>query len=108
VDLRVNAIPAWALVHTVLVEAFLGRTGTGPKYATPVEHRCLISDTAKLIRTADNREITASVSLYLTPGTRIPLESRIDVRGRLTTVVDVRVREAPGLPTPDHVQVLCE
>jgi hypothetical protein len=48
------------------------------------------------------------VSLYLAAGTRIPLESRVVVNGRAMTVVEVRIREAPGLPTPDHVQVLCQ
>lgn len=101
-------IPDWAWVHTVEVEPFLGRNATGPAYGPASVYRCVISDSAKLIRRADGREITASCSVYLPHGPAIPLDSRVTLRGRITTVVDVRDRDGGDLPVPSHLQLLCE
>jgi hypothetical protein len=101
-------IPPWALVHEVAIEPFLGRNAAGPVYGPPVDHRCLISDRRQLVRAEDGRETTARHAIHLAPGVEVPLESRVTVRGRPTTAVSVLVRDGGGLPTPDHVLVLCE
>ncbi len=102
-------IPSWVLVDEAIVERFAGRTGTGATYAAATVERCHVSEKNRLVRAADGREVTSSTAVFLDPDVEpVPLESRVTVHGRVTTVIESRDHIKPDLPTPDHVQLMCE
>lgn len=103
-------IPDWMLTHTARIRPLLGRTGTGPAYGDPVDWPCLRRDSRKVARPAEGRTVTCDLQLYLPPEAagKVPPESEVTVDGeRVATVVEVREHIHPGLPTPDHVHLLC-
>lgn len=103
-----GSIPAWMLVHTVIIEPRLGISGHGPTYGPPEEHDCLIDDVEKLDRAARDQEALDPVEFWLVPGAVVPVGSRVTIRGRIATALKVATRDGGGLPTPDHVQVTAE
>ena len=100
-------LPAALLRHTVLVEAPLGEGGAGPLYAPPVPLRCLVDRGRESQRRGADRAPRDLTSIIA------PIEARtvlvVDARvtlpdGERVEVQTVRVRDAPGLPVPEHVE----
>lgn len=100
-----GVIPAWLLRHTVVVEPYLGAGATGPIYGPPVEVRCFVDDKRRLVRAPDTSEVVSETTVYCPLGTTAPPESRVQVHGRIATVIQALRRDGGGLPTPDHLEL---
>lgn len=101
-----SVIPGWLLVHEVTIEVYLGDTSTGPRYAAPVTARAMVRDKIRTVRSPGGEEVVASTTLYLLPAQACPPESRVTTpSGRTASVITSALRDAPGLPTPDHREV---
>ncbi|MBB4915094.1 hypothetical protein [Streptosporangium saharense] len=102
-----TVLPDWLLRHTAVVEPFEGDSAYGPVYGAPVTVRCLADDERRRVRDSKGDEVVSEITLYMEPGVRCPAGSQVTVNGRTTTVIAFRIRDAGGLPTPDHVEVVC-
>lgn len=103
-----STIPRWALVHRVTVEPYEGEGATGPVYGAPVTVRALVEAKRQYLRSADGNRTVSSTTVYMLPGTTCPARSRLTLPdGRTAIAMDVADHRAPGLPTPDHLEVTC-
>ncbi|MFJ6935691.1 hypothetical protein [Streptomyces sp. NPDC101132] len=102
-------IPLWVLRHTVTIEAYLGDSSAGPRYAAPVTARAFVEEKARTVRNAQGEEVTASTTVYLLPTQECPPESRVTTpSGRTASVITSARHDGGGLPTPDHREVTLE
>ncbi|MEQ4717914.1 hypothetical protein [Nonomuraea sp. B19D2] len=100
-------LPDWLLRHEALIEPFLGDGAYGPIFGAAVTAKCLVDDERRLVRDAQGAETVSDTTIFFPPGTRCPEGSRVTVNGRVTTVIASYARDGGGLPTPDHVEVVC-
>ncbi|WP_440100026.1 hypothetical protein [Streptosporangium sp. H16] len=100
-------LPEWLLRHTAIIEPFEGDGAYGAVYGPEVTERCLVDDERRLVRDAQGAETVSDTTIFFRPGTRCPEGSRVTVNGRVTTVITSFNRDSGGLPTPDHVEVVC-
>ncbi|MFG3438330.1 hypothetical protein ACGF0J_13895 [Nonomuraea sp. NPDC047897] len=100
-------LPEWLLRHTATIEPFQGDGAYGPVFGPAFESRCLVDDERRLVRDAQGAEVVSDTTVFLPPGTTCPEGSRVTVNGRVTTVITSFARDGGGLPTPDHVEVVC-
>lgn len=104
-----GVIPSFVLVHTVTIEAYLGDTSTGPRYAAPVAARALVEETIRTVRSPQGEEVVSSTTIYLLPSQACPPESRVTTHtGRTALVITSALHDGGGLPTPDHREVTLE
>ena len=101
-----GAVPGWLLRHQITVEPYLGDGAYGPVYGPPVVVRCLLDDKVREVRSPTGEQVVSSSTAYCPPGTAAPPGSRVTVPdGRQSSVIARLDRSAPGLPTPDHVEL---
>ncbi|WP_431928521.1 hypothetical protein [Nonomuraea jabiensis] len=100
-------LPDWLLRHEASIEPFEGDGAYGPIYGAAVTVKCLVDDERRLVRDAQGAETVSDTTIFFPPGTRCPEGSRVTVNGRVTTVIASYARDGGGLPTPDHVEVVC-
>ncbi len=100
-------LPDWLLRHEAVIEPFEGEGAYGPLFGPPVTAKCLVDDERRLVRDAQGLETVSDTTIFFAPGTRCPEGSRVTVNGRVTTVIASFSRDGGGLPTPDHVEVVC-
>ncbi|WP_433426346.1 hypothetical protein ACQP1V_42710 (plasmid) [Microtetraspora malaysiensis] len=100
-------LPAWLMRHTAVIEPFEGDGAYGAVYGDPVTARCLVDDERRMVRDAQGTEVVSDTTVFFPPGTVCPEGSRVTVNGRTTTVITSFSRDGGGLPTPDHVEVVC-
>lgn len=101
-------IPSRLLPHRITVEHYLGPGAEGPLYGPPVTVRCLLTRGSTRVETSAGRRTVDETTAVCEPTSaarRITAEARVTVDGRLAEVVRVTDHNAPGLPTPDHVEV---
>lgn len=100
-------IPAFLLVHQVLVEAYAGTTGNGVKqYAPGQTVRCFVDQKRRLVRDQRGEQVVSETTVYAPLATVAPPQSRVTLPGgRQTTVITESRRDGGGLPTPDHVEL---
>ncbi|MFI6909656.1 hypothetical protein ACIBKY_50935 [Nonomuraea sp. NPDC050394] len=103
-----TVLPAWLLRHQAVIEPYLGDSAYGPIYGPAVTVVCLADDERRMVRDAEGSEVVSELTLYLLPGTVCPAGSRVSVNGRTTTVIGSYIRDGGGLPTPDHVEAVCQ
>lgn len=103
-----GAIPAFLLRHTIIIEPYTGMSATGPLFDPPVTVRSFNADRRRFIRDTAGNQAVSSTTSYCPPGTVAPVQSRVTVNGRITTVMQRLVHDGGGLPTPDHVELLLE
>ncbi|MEV7991564.1 hypothetical protein AB0O67_06520 [Streptomyces sp. NPDC086077] len=102
-------VPGWLLRHRVTVEPYDGDSAYGATYRPPVEVRALVAEATKLTRNREGVEVTSTAQIITEPGLDCPAESRITLpSGRITKALSVAQHTAPGLPTPDCTEVMCE
>jgi len=99
--------PDWLLRHEATIEPFEGEGAYGPIFGEAVTARCMVDDERRLVRDAQGAETVSDTTIFFPPGTRCPEGSRVTVNGRVTTVITSFSRDGGGLPTPDHVEVVC-
>lgn len=101
-----GVIPAFVLVHTVTIEAYLGDSANGPRYGAPVTARALVEETVRTVRNAQGEEVVSSTTVYMLPTQACPPESRVTTpSGRVASVITSTPHDGGGLPTPDHREV---
>ncbi|MEV1167341.1 hypothetical protein [Nonomuraea sp. NPDC049784] len=100
-------LPDWLLRHEAVIEPFEGDGAYGPIYGAAVTVKCLVDDERRLVRDAQGAETVSDTTIFFPPGTRCPEGSRVTVNSRVTTVIASYARDGGGLPTPDHVEVVC-
>lgn len=99
-------IPGWLLRHTVVIEAYLGDSAYGPRYADPVTARAFVEERVRTVRNPEGEEVVASTTVYLLPSQDCPPESRVTTpSGRTASVITSALLDGGGLPTPDHREV---
>lgn len=95
------------LVHRITVEPYTGESANGPVYGPPVANvRAFVDQQTRRV-TAPNGEQVISGSTAICPlSTVAPAQSRITLAdGTVTLVINAKRRDAPGLPTPDHLEL---
>jgi len=103
------AIPRRFLRHRIMVEPYLGTSGTGRVYGPPVEVRCLLDQKVRNVRTPGGDTVVSSSTAYASPGTTAPPQSRVTLpNGQTTTVIQVAPRDSGGLGAPDHTEIQLE
>jgi hypothetical protein len=99
-------IPRFLLQHKALVESYLGESGTGPQYATPVTIRCFVLDKRSVVRGANQDQVISSSQLFCRPtAAPLPPKSRVTINGKAATVITYNNADGGRWPTPDHIQV---
>ena len=98
-------LPAYLKTHTITVEPYTGSGAYGATYGTPVDVECRVEDTVRLVRSADGDEVVSSTTVVCDVGTVIPAESRVTVKGRVTTVLAVSDPSTGGRSELDHLEV---
>lgn len=101
-------IPEFLLVHSIEVEPLLGQFSQGPSYGVKqLIPRCFVEDETTLQRDKTGQEVVSFSRVFIADlETDIPLDSRVTVNGRVTTVLNVKRRDGGGLPTPNHLEVI--
>lgn len=101
-----GAVPGWLLRHQISIEPYLGDGAYGPKYGAATVVRCLLDEQTREVRSSTGEQVISSSTAYCPPGTTAPPGSRATLPdGRHTSVIARLDRSAPGLPTPDHVEL---
>lgn len=98
-------IPGFLLRHTIVVEPYLGQTGSGASYGLPVDVRCFVDDKRSKVRNEVGEEVTSESTVFCRLDTDAPPKSRVAVNGRTAYVITANRRDGGGLPTPDHLEL---
>jgi hypothetical protein len=94
------------LRHDVTVEAYLGDSAYGPRYAAPVVVRGLLEQSIRTVRNKDGEEVTSSSTFRAPLDAQIAAEARVTLPdGRTTSVIAAMRHNGAGLPVPDHLEV---
>jgi hypothetical protein len=100
-------IPFWMLKHKVTVEPLLGHTAAGPSFGPPKVVRCFVQDGQRLVRGANEEQVTAASTVRMRPNAVCPVGSRLTfTSGRQSTVLAANQQDGGGFPTPDHLEVM--
>lgn len=102
-------IPRWALTHQMVVEPYLGMTGSsGPQFGEPVTVRCHVEDSHRAKHSTNGRDVGeegGTAWCQLRHAGIVTTESRVTIFGRQVEVRRVRRREFHGADTPNHLEV---
>jgi hypothetical protein len=99
-------IPAFLLNHTVAVEPLLGQYSQGAMYGPAVPYpNCYVEEKVTLVRDKTGQEVVSSGWAIMPLDAIVPVDSRVTVQERQTTVISLAIFDGNGLPTPDHKQV---
>lgn len=106
-----SEIPEWLLVHEITLEDHLGVNGRGEDvYAEPVTLPAFVEPGRRLVRDRTTGDMVESTSVvYIAPRSPVPSpDARITLMdGTTPDIMDVRNRDGGGLPTPDHIEIVC-
>ena len=97
-------------VHTIVVEPFLGRTGSGVnRYGPKQTLTGFVDDKRRLVRDSIGEQVVSETTIalpktapHLPAGTRVRLPGSFG--GRLTTVIAASIGDTGGLLDIDHAQ----
>ena len=98
-------LPARLRTHTISVEPYTGSGAYGSTYGPAVSVTCRVEDVVRLVRAADGDEAVSSTTVYCDADVVIPVESRVTVNGRVTTVLAVANPSTGGRSRLDHLEV---
>lgn len=110
-----GSIPSELLVHVITVEPYAGQGGDGmPIYGAAFDVPCFVDSKVRRIRAQSTEsstgdEVLSEATAYAAGPDRqdIPVESRVRLPdGTYTRVLQLLRRSAPGLPTPDHLEIV--
>lgn len=101
---------AFLLVHTTSVQMYVGVDSSGAQiHAAAVDLPCFVDRKRRMVRDSTGEQVVSESTIFygvdsaaiLVPGSRV-----LDPRdGRESTIITMAVRDMPGYPTPDHVEV---
>lgn len=100
------AVPAFLLVHTMVVEPYLGQAGAKPTYGAGVTVACFAADKRRKVRNELGEQIISETTVVCPLSTNVPPKSRVTINGRTAYVITTSRGDGGGLPTPDHQEVL--
>lgn len=99
------------LTNTVQVHTFNGPTGSGSRYADPVNvDKTMLSDSRRLVRDAEGEQVVSESTVYDTdlareavyaPGSKVVLPG-----GRVSYVILVKKHEVPQSDLPACLEVV--
>lgn len=98
-------IPDWLLRHTATIEPYLGAGPSGALYGPAVTVACFVVETRRMVRDATGRQVISGTTVLMGLDQVCPVESRVGVHGRSSTVLTAARQDGGGLPTPDHLEV---
>jgi hypothetical protein len=99
-------IPTFLLRHTATITPKTGVSGHGPTFGEPFDVACLVEDINRLVIGPDGSEVVSSSTLRCdTFETPLKPGSKVTFAGSTKIVISVSSFTAPGLPTPDHMEV---
>ena len=102
-------IPRELLGHTVTVEPHLGQNASGPVYGAPIELPAFVDRHRRQVRGSDGVQLVSGTTVYFEHGAPVGELDRVTTSaGELLRVIEVRDRDGGGLPTPDHIEIVCE
>jgi hypothetical protein len=106
----VSSVPRWLLRHRITVRPLLGTGTYGPTYGPPVSDiPALVSYGNRMTRDRTGAQVTSTAQVIARPGLDCPAGSLVTLPdGRETTAISVAHHDAPGLPVPANVEVMCE
>jgi hypothetical protein len=100
-----SPLPDYFKTHTILVEPYEGSGAYGSVYGAQVSVECRVEDVVRLVRAASGDEVVSSATVACDVGTVIPPESRVTVKGRVTTVLSVSDPSTGGRSELDHLEI---
>lgn len=101
-------------VHTVTVEPVQPQGPEGETFTAAYPLVCFVSAKTRLVRTSASDMVVSETTITAPAATAsIPVGSRITLPdgspdGSRTTVLRFARADGGGLPTPDHVEIVCE
>lgn len=95
--------PRWR-THTISVEPYVGSGAYGSTYGPAVSITCRVEDGVRLVRSASGDEAVSTSTVFCDADVVIPAESRVTVKGRVTTVLLVS-DPSTGRSRLDHLEV---
>jgi hypothetical protein len=101
-----GSIPAFLLIHSITIEPRIGSYSHGPQYGPAVTYECFVEDGTTLQRDREGQEVVSTSRVFLALEADCPVESRVTVNGRETTVLDVKRRDGGSLPVPSHLELI--
>jgi hypothetical protein len=111
----VSTLPGNLLTMSATVETYLGVNGKGEaRFSDPLPFKCFAEAGRRLVRSAQTgQEVLGSTTLYAQRTAAggplfFPPRSVVTLNGlQRVEVVECRDRDGAGLPTPDHLEIIC-
>lgn len=101
-------IPAQWKTHKITVEAYTGSGAHGPTFAAPAQVHCLVEEEVQLVRDNTGAEVVSSTVVFCDPDVVVPVESRVTVNGRTSSVLHRAEHTSGGRSRWDHVEVFLQ
>lgn len=104
-------LPEFLLVHEVWFEPYLGNNARGKVYGPAVTVPCFCDESTKRVKTSEGKTIMSPARVYVQREWQpaAPPESRVTLpSGATAQVHEALDRNGGGLPTPDHIEIVCE
>ncbi|MEV6413848.1 hypothetical protein [Kribbella sp. NPDC051718] len=98
-------LPARLRTHTIQVEPYQGTGARGPVFGTAVPVTCRVEEKVQLVRSDTGEEAVSSSMVFCDLDVVIPVESRVTVNGRVTSVLTVATFDTAGRSRLEHKEV---
>lgn len=104
-----SGMPGWLMRHRFSVEPYAGAGANGPAYAPAAPARGFVAQESRTVRAPNGNQVLSNTIIYCPLSTVAPPQSRVTLAdGTTTLVIDALRHDGGGLPTPDHLEILCE
>ncbi len=96
--------------HAITVEPLNAQGPEGETFGTAYTLSCFVAAKVRLIRSSGGDMVVSETTITAPAGIpKIPVGSRVTLPdGTPTTVLRFARADGGGLPTPDHVEIVCE
>jgi len=100
-----GAVPLGLLRHKVSIRPYTGTTSLGKQYGTSFLSMAFVADGNTMVRDSNGNQVVSSSTVILPLNTNCPVGSEMTTPTKTAFVLATNRRDAPGLPTPDHLEV---
>jgi hypothetical protein len=105
----VSRAPGWLMRHRFTVEAYAGASAVGPIYAPAAPARGFVAQESRTVTAPSGAQVLSMTTIYCPLATVAPADSRVTLAdGTKTRVIRALRHDGGGLPTPDHLEIVCE
>lgn len=104
-----RSIPAWLYRKAgedITVEPYLGAGPFGDAYGPPVTVRAIVDAKRRLVRSATGEQVVSETTAHCPLSVDVPTDSRVTIRGQVTTVIGAHRRDGGRLRVPSHLEVV--